>query len=73
MSNVVPFGGYTRLDINPEGVLEGAKGKLGSVLVLGYDGDGKLYAASSTADLGSLILLMEKFKHKVVVGDYDCE
>ncbi|MDD1627777.1 MAG: hypothetical protein LUQ26_09945 [Methylococcaceae bacterium] len=73
MSNVIPIGGYTRLDIDPEGVIEGAKDKLTSVLVLGYEEDGSLYAAASTADTGHLLLLMERFKFSILNGDYGDE
>jgi len=52
----------TRLDIPVERVLEGATGKLSSVVILGYTTDDDLYFASSLADGGDVLWLLEKAK-----------
>lgn len=68
--NVVPFGGHTRHDINPDGVLEGAKGKLNKVLVLGEGDDVGEWFAASTSNTGELLSLIERFKFKLLSGDF---
>lgn len=69
-SNVVPFTGKTTLDIDPDGVLEGAKGELEQVLVLGFDEDGEYYFASSTSNIGTLLRLIETFKFDLLSGEF---
>lgn len=70
-AEVIAFPGNTKLDIDPADVLDAAKANAVSpVLVLGMWNDGELYAAGSTSDMALLILLLEKFKHKVLSGDY---
>ena len=48
--NVIPFGGVTRLDIDPDNVLKNAVGKLERVVIAGVDKDGNEYFAASMAD-----------------------
>ena len=62
MGDVVPFMGYTKLDIPCNQMLENIKGcDLATVVVIGIkDGEPSFY--SSTADGGTIIILMEKFK-----------
>lgn len=69
--NIVNFPGYTSLDIDPDRVLDGAKGELEQVMVLGYDQSGDLYVSSSTADVGILLRLVETFKFKLLNGDFN--
>lgn len=40
MGNVIPFTGITKLDTDPDRVLESAVGKLQGVVIAGYDEDG---------------------------------
>lgn len=71
VSEVVRFTGITKADLPVEQVLtEACKAQIEPVLVLGYDEDGELYAASSTSDEASLVLLMELFKHRLLAGNY---
>lgn len=60
--NVVEFSGITYLDLPPDRILEGAKGKLKGVIVIGYDEDGEEYFASSYADGGETLWLLERSK-----------
>lgn len=60
----------TRLDIPAERVLEQALGKLEKVVVMGYDKDGEEYFASSMADGGDVLWLMERLKQQLLRG-YD--
>ena len=63
----MPLGGVTRLDIPPERVLDGAKDKCpDGVVVLGFDADGDFYFASSIADGGTVIWLLELAKKKLL-------
>ncbi len=62
MSNVIRFNGITRLDIDPDVVLEAAVGKLEGVVVIGYDKDGEEYFASSYADGAPPLWLLERLK-----------
>ncbi|MGI9490490.1 MAG: hypothetical protein ACR2RF_32275 [Geminicoccaceae bacterium] len=68
--NVVEFDGITCLDIPPDRILERAKGELQDVIVIGYDHEGEEYFASSKADGGSVLWLLERFKKRLLeMGD----
>ena len=62
MSNVVKFPGETLLDLNPDDILEEAKGKLDKVMVIGYTEDGAEYFDSSFADGMIAVWLLERIK-----------
>ena len=66
MGEVISLGGITTLDINPDQVLEKAIGELEGVVVMGYDKDGMEYFASSWADGGTVIWLMERLKRQLL-------
>jgi hypothetical protein len=70
MGEVVYIGGWTKLPVPSERVLDAAK-KFENVLVLAWDDDGLLYAATSDPDLHSNVCLAQKFVHKAMNGDYD--
>lgn len=57
--------------MDPDEVLERAKGQMQNVLVIGYDQDGSL---DVRADLGlsrrEMIWMVDNFKHKLLSGDY---
>lgn len=63
---------FTRLDIEPDLVMEGAKGKLRSVLLFGRleETDG-FYIAASTPNRAELILLLEQAKHFLMKDLYE--
>ena len=71
MSNIINFTEYTKNDIDPNKVLEGAKDALTEVLVLGNREDGSYYCAASTSDIGKLIHAVELFKFKLMRGDFN--
>lgn len=53
MSNVVPLGNITRLDLDPQRVLQAAMDAgLTEVVICGWDANGDRYFASSVADGG---------------------
>lgn len=66
MSNVVEFGGVTRLDIPADRILAAAQDTaLTDVLVIGYRDDGSFYFASSVADGGDALWLLELAKRRL--------
>lgn len=70
MGQVINFTGVTRLDIPPDRMLEAAIGQLDKVVILGYDKDGEEYIASSAADGGTVLWLMERCKKRIMeVGE----
>ena len=73
MDNVVAFNGHTKLDIDTDKVLEGAKGKLSTAIVIGYcdNEPNGMYFASSTADIEKVMFMIEKVKFKVLHGDFN--
>jgi len=72
MTNVIPLGDYTKLDIDPDNVLEQAKHQLSTVIVIGHNKDNDTsYIAASTADKKRLLWMIEQFKFKLFNGDFD--
>ena len=65
--NVIPLGNVTRLSIPTDRVLDGAKGHCSEgVVVIGWDDDGTLYFASSIADGGDVLWLLEMCKKNLL-------
>ena len=59
MGKVIKMKGLiTTLPIDPDQVLEAAKGNLDHVLVVGVDKSRSLYVASSSPDMGEDLLLL---------------
>lgn len=69
MSNVILFNGITKLDLDPDMVLENSKGKLEGVILIGYDKDGEEYFASTYADGGEVLWLIERMKLRLLSGE----
>ena len=70
MDNVIPLGNITKLDLDPDIVLENTKGKLDSFVIVGLDKEGELYFSSTEADGGSALWLLEKAKKALLeVGE----
>lgn len=56
---------------NPDNVLEQAIGAYESLLILGFDHEGNLDPRASTnIDIGEILIMIEKFKVKLLNGDY---
>ena len=66
MSNVILFNGITKLDLDPDMVLENTKVKLEGVILIGYDKDGEEYFASTYADGGDVLWLLERMKLRLL-------
>lgn len=66
MTSIIQFTGITRLDLDPDQVLENNKGKLKGVVILGYDNEGQEYFASTYADGGDVLWLLERLKLRLL-------
>lgn len=67
-AQILNFTGITNLDLDPDRVLDAAKGKLQGVIVIGFDNEGEFYGASSYADGGTVIWLLEVCKQRILEG-----
>lgn len=65
-AQILDFTGITTLDLDPDRVLAQATGKLQGVVVLGFDKDGDFHFASSYADGGDVLWLLEVAKKKLL-------
>jgi len=66
VGKVVNIGCITRLDMPPDRILEDAMGKLDGVVIMGFNKDGTEFFASSYADGGQVLWLMERSKLKLL-------
>lgn len=67
MGDVVALDVSTTLDITPSNILSGALNHdFDSVMVIGWDKAGKFYIASSSGDIGQLLLLLEVAKRETI-------
>lgn len=64
MSKVIPINMTIDTPVNQ--VLEGAMDQLEGVVILGYNQDGEEYFASSYADGGDVLWLLERCKKKLL-------
>lgn len=66
MSNIAFIGNAA---LNPDNVLEQAKGNYESVVIIGYDKDGYLDGRASTnLTRENILWLVEQFKHRQVLN-----
>ena len=65
-AKIIRFTGVTILDLDPNLLLEEAKGKLEGVVIIGFMADGTEYFASSVADGADVIWHLERAKHKLM-------
>lgn len=66
-NNVIPIGCVTRLDLPVDMVLDAAKDMgLDGVVILGYREDGEHYFASTYADGGNVLWLLEMCKKELL-------
>jgi hypothetical protein len=66
MTDVITFPGITKLDTDPDLILEQALGQLESVVVCGFDKDGNQYFASSVADGADALWHLERAKYALM-------
>jgi hypothetical protein len=68
VSGVIRLPVITTLDIPVPLVLDAAR-ELRSVVVLGYDQAGEAHFASSIGSAGDMLLLVERFKQRLLMED----
>ena len=66
MAEILKFTGITFLDMPTDTILDGAKGKLEIVIVLGYTNDGKEHFAASMADGADALWHLQRAAHKLL-------
>jgi hypothetical protein len=66
MGKIIPFTGISRLDLDPDQILDRAKGELEGVVIIGFDKEGIFYGASSYADGGTALWLLELCKQRLM-------
>lgn len=66
MSKVIPFTGITKLDLDPDVILENLKGKLEGFVITGFTADGEEYFSSTYADGGTALWLLERCKRALL-------
>lgn len=69
MGKVIQFTGITKLDLDPDVILENNKGVLEGVVIMGWDKEGKEVFASSYADGGTVLWLAERMKKLLLEVD----
>lgn len=66
MGNVVILPVISRLDLDPEILLDAARGELANVIIIGFTHDGDEYFASSQGDGAQVLWQLERAKHKLL-------
>lgn len=66
-NNIEDFGGITKLDLDPDRLLNKAIGRLDQVIIVGFDKEGNEYIASSQADGGETLWLLQRGIHKLML------
>lgn len=66
MGDVVQFRGITRLDLDPDITLENLKGALNGFVILGYNKSDEEFFASTYADGGDVLWLLERLKKQLL-------
>jgi intein/homing endonuclease len=63
---VIPLGCVTKLNLDPDLILEANKGKLSGFLLIGFDHDGEEYFAATYSDGGTAMWLLERCKKRLM-------
>ena len=66
MSNVEDLDVVTRLDIPSDKILKKAIGNVNDVIIIGWNEEGELYFASSKANGGDVLWLLELAKKRLL-------
>jgi hypothetical protein len=66
MGKVIPIGGITKLDLDPDVILENNKGEFEGVVIIGYSKDGVERFISTYADGGTVLWLLERCKKRLL-------
>jgi len=62
MGDVIDFNGLTAVDLPVNDVLDGAKDKLKTAVLVGFEDDGSLYIASTMSDIPELLMHLHCFR-----------
>ena len=65
-AEIILFPGITSLNLNPDRLLIAAQEQLERVVILGVTKDGDEYFASSVADGGDVVWMLERAKYKLM-------
>lgn len=68
--NILKFPKSSRLDVDPDVVLDMAKGELQQVLVIGTCHNGDDWIASHTGNPKDILFMLERFKFNLLSGAY---
>lgn len=68
MGKVVPIGCITKLDLDPDLILDNNKGVFEGFVIMGFDKEGREVFASTYADGGTVLWLLERCK-KLLIED----
>ena len=66
MGKIIPIGGVTKLDLPVDRILENSKGQYEGLVLIGFNKDGEVIAASTYADGGTVLWLLEACKTKMM-------
>lgn len=71
-AKVIQFTGITKLDLDPDTVLENLKGTFEGFVICGYSKGGEEFFSSTYADGGTALWLLERCKRELLSkGDGD--
>lgn len=65
-AKIIPFTGISKVDLDPDLVLEGNKGEFEGVVLLGFGKDGNMRFCSTYADGGTILWLLEQCKLRLL-------
>lgn len=68
-AKVIPFRGVTKLDLDPDTVLENLKGQFEGFVYAGWDAEGNEIFGSTYADGGTALWLLERCKRRLLMDD----
>ncbi len=67
MNTIVEFPGVTRLDLDPQKILDAAPGEdMESVIIVGWKNDGEMYLASSAGNVLEVVATLDIAKASLV-------
>jgi hypothetical protein len=66
VAKIIEFTGITKLDLSPDKVLENNKGEFEGLVLMGWNTDGEEVFASTYADGGTVLWLLERMKLRLL-------
>lgn len=71
MAQIIPFRGITKLDLDPDTVLDNLKGQLEGFVIAGYDKEGREFLGATYGDAKVALWLLERCKARVLDSTED--